>query len=82
MIPTIKVEQSVADKMARLKCDAVIYDDQGRALGYFSPMREPTRLDELQLEPPTSIEESEELRKRARANPGRPLNDILKELGY
>lgn len=82
MIPTIKVEQAVADKMARLKCDAVIYDDQGRALGYFSPMREPTRLDELQLESPHSKEETEELRKRARANPGRPLQEILKELGY
>jgi hypothetical protein len=82
MIPTIKVDQPLADKMAGLKCNAVVYDDQGRALGYFSPMRRPTRMDELQLEPPTSREESEELRKRARANPGRPLKDILKELGH
>jgi hypothetical protein len=45
-------------------------------------MREATKLDDLKLEPPTSIEESEELRERARANPGRPLKDILRELGY
>jgi hypothetical protein len=82
MIPKVKVDTPLADKLARLTCDAVIYDDQGRVLGYFSPIREPTRLEELQLEPPTSLEESEELRKRARANPGRPLEEILKELGY
>lgn len=80
MIPTIKVDQAVADKMAGLKCDAVVYDDQGRALGYFSPMREPTRMDEMHLEPPQSAEEREELRRRARANPGRPLSEILPEL--
>ena len=82
MIPTVKVDMSAADKLARLKCDAVIYDDQGRALGYFSPIREPTMLDELQLESPRSPEETEEMRQRARANPGRPLKEILKELGY
>jgi hypothetical protein len=82
MIPTVKVEMSLADKLAGLTCDAVIYDDQGRALGYFSPMKEPMRLDDLQLEPPLSIEETEEMRKRARANPGRPLVEILNELGY
>ena len=36
----------------------------------------------MQLESSASLEESEELRKRARANPGRPLSEILKELGY
>ncbi len=82
MIPTLKVEMSLADKLAGLTCDAVLYDEQGRALGYFSPMEEPTRLDEMQLESPRSTEETEELRKRARANPGRPLKEILKELGH
>lgn len=77
-----KVEAALGQKLAALHGQAVLVDEQGQALGYFSPIREPTRLVDLQLEPPTSIEESEELRKRARANPGRPLNDILKELGY
>ena len=36
MIPTVKVELSLANKLAGLTCDAVLYDDQGRALGYFS----------------------------------------------
>jgi hypothetical protein len=85
MIPTIKVDQPLADKLAELKCDAVVYDDQGRALGYFSPIREPTRLDELQLEPPFSIEEMEALRlKYAGKRPeevGKPLKEILSRWG-
>jgi hypothetical protein len=78
----IQVEMALGEKLAMQKGQVVLVDQQGRALGYFSPMREPTRLNDLELEPPTSIEESEELRKRARANPGRPLKDILNELGY
>lgn len=78
----VKVEAAFGRKLATLHGQAVLVDELGRALGFVSPMREPTRLGDLQLEPPTSLEESLELRKRARANAGRPLNDILKELGY
>jgi hypothetical protein len=85
MIPTIKVDQSLADKLAGLKCDAVVYDDQGRALGYFSPIREPTRLDDLQLKPPFSIEEMEALRMKYAGKPpeevGKPLKEILSRWG-
>ncbi len=78
----IQVETALGEKLAMQKGQVVLVDKQGRTLGTFSPMRQPTSLDDWKLEPPTSIEESEELRKRARVNPGRPLKDILKELGH
>jgi hypothetical protein len=85
MIPTVKVDASAADKLASLKCDAVIYDDQGRALGYFSPMEEPTRLEDMQLEPPWTIAEMEELRKKYEGKRpeevGKPLKEILARWG-
>jgi len=69
----IKVDAALGEKLAGLKGQAVLVDEQGRALGFFSPLQEPTKVEELQLEPPGTLEESEELRKRARENPGRPL---------
>jgi hypothetical protein len=78
----IQVEQPLGRELAELKGQALLYDADGRALGFFSPMQQTLQVDDLQLEPPTSWEESEELRMRARANPGRPLKDILKELGH
>ncbi len=78
----IKVDVALAEKLAKLKGEAVLVDEQERVLGYFSPVECSTKLEELLLECPTSIEESEELRKRARINHGRPLKEILNELGY
>ena len=78
----IQVEKPLGSELAALTGQALLYDADGRALGFFSPMREPLQVEDLQLEPPQSLEEREELRKRARANPGRPLKDILKELGH
>jgi hypothetical protein len=78
----IKVEIALGKKLATVHGQAVLVDEQGRALGFFSPLNRATDVDELQLEPPRSIAETEELRKRARANPGRPLKDILNDLGY
>jgi hypothetical protein len=82
----IKVDPALGEKLAGLRNQAVIHDEQGRVLGYFSPMKEPTRLEDMQLEPPHSIEEIEELRKKyAGKRPeevGKPLKQILKELGY
>ena len=77
----INVDQTLSMKLAELRNQAVLHDEQGRVLGYFSPIREPTRLDELQLESPRTAEETEAMRRRARANPGRPLQEILRELG-
>jgi hypothetical protein len=86
MVPTVKVEMPLADKLACLRCDAVVHDEQGRVLGYFSPEKQPTRLEDLQLESPLSVAEIEELRKKyvgkRPEEVGKPLKQILKELGY
>jgi hypothetical protein len=57
---------------------AVLCDSAGRALGFFSPISEPLPVDQLQLEPPLSIAETEELRK---VRTGKPLEEILSRLG-
>jgi len=78
----IQVETVLGEKLASLQGQAVLVDDKGRALGFFSPLDRPTGLEEMQLELMPSIAETEELRKKARAEPGRPLEEILSELGY
>ena len=80
-----EVEPELAQKLAKLKSDAVLHDAQGRVLGWFSPMREPTRLEDMQLEPPMSIAELEELRKKYLGKRpeevGKPLKEILDRWG-
>lgn len=78
----IKVEAALGQQLLALHGQAILVDEHGRALGFFSSLDRPTDLDEMQLEPPRSIAETEELRKRARAEPGRPLEEVLSELGY
>jgi hypothetical protein len=51
----------------------------GRALGFFQPFPDRPLVEDLQLEPPTSIAETEELRK---VRSGKPLIEILTRLGY
>jgi hypothetical protein len=77
----VKVEAALGQTLSALHGQAVLVDEHGRALGFFSPLACPTKLEEM-LVPPRSIAETEELRKRARAEPGRPLEDILKDLGH
>jgi hypothetical protein len=81
----IQVDEKLGEKLAALRNQALLHDEQGRVLGYFSPIKEPTRLDELQLEPPFSIEEMEALRmKYAGKRPeevGKPLKEILSRWG-
>lgn len=81
----IKVDQALGEKLAALRNQAVLYDEQGRVLGYFSPMKEPTAIEDMQLDPPMSIAELEELRKKyAGKRPeevGKPLKEILSRWG-
>ncbi|HMC10085.1 MAG TPA: hypothetical protein VKH44_02300 [Pirellulaceae bacterium] len=81
----IKVDQILGEKLVALRNQAVLHDEQGRVLGYFSPMKEPTHIEDLQLEPPYSIAEMEELRmKYADKRPedvGKPLKEILSRWG-
>ncbi len=74
----IVVEPSLSQKLAALSGQAVLCDADGRALGFFSPLREPVEIEKLQLEPPSSIAETEELRK---VRTGKPLSEILRRLG-
>jgi hypothetical protein len=74
----ITVEPALGQKLGELGCQVVLCDTNGRALGFFSPFHERPRIDDLQLEPPRSIAETDELRK---VRTGKPLDEILGRLG-
>jgi hypothetical protein len=76
----IVLDGILGQKLSALSEQVVVCDSGGRVLGLFSPLPEHSRLEDLQLEPPLSIEETEALRKKNRT--GRPLEDILRDLGY
>lgn len=75
----IVVEPPVSQKFCELTGQTVVCDVEGRVLGFYSPLPEPTPIEEMQLEPPLSIAETEELRKTNRT--GKPLREILDRLG-
>jgi hypothetical protein len=77
-VNTITVEANIVKALGGLTNPAVLCDTNGRALGLFSPLATNLQADELQLEPPTSIAETEQLRKE---RTGKPLNEILHRLG-
>ncbi len=74
----IKVEPAFAEKLDKLTGQTILSDTQGRALGFFSPLHDHPQVQDMQLEPPLSIAETEELRK---VRAGKPLNEILGRLG-
>lgn len=74
----ITVDQGLGDRLSGLEGQAVLCDASGRALGMFSPLSEHVNVSELQLEPPLSFAETEELRKN---RTGKPLEEILRRLG-
>jgi len=74
----ITVESALGQQLSELAGQAVLCDASGRALGFFSPLAEPLHVADLQLEPPLSIAETEELRK---SRTGKPLSEILARLG-
>lgn len=73
----ITVEPAFGDELGELTGQAILCDAHGRALGFFSPLPGRPQLKDLQLEPPSSIEEIEERRKD---RTGKPLEEILKRL--
>jgi len=75
----ITVESALGQKLIALPGQAVLCDEQGRVLGFFSPTPDRPPLDALQLEPPLSIAEVEALRN---VRTGKPLEEILHRLGY
>ena len=74
----IIVESGLGEQLSGLDGQAVLCDASGRALGLFSPLGEQVAAKDLQLEPPLSIAETEELRK---TRTGKPLEEILQRLG-
>jgi len=74
----IAVEPGLGEKLGVLEGQAVLCDANGRALGLFPPLRTSVNVAELQLEPPLSIEETENVRK---VRTGKPLEEILNRLG-
>jgi hypothetical protein len=76
----ITVESCLGQKLSAPAGQVVICDEAGRVLGIFSPVQARPRVEDLQLEPPLSIEETEKLRKKHRT--GKPLEEILGRLGF
>lgn len=76
----ITVGPPVAELLSELPSQTVVCDALGRVLGFFSPVSTRPRLEDLNLEPPLSVEETEELRKKNRT--GTPLEEILARLGH
>jgi hypothetical protein len=74
----IIVESTLGQQLAKLPGGALLCDSAGRALGVFSPLSGLPLSADLQLEPPLSIAQIEELRKE---RIGKPLSEILKRLG-
>jgi hypothetical protein len=74
----LRVDEKTSDALAGLPSQTVILDEQGKVLGVFSPLSGRPDLEDLQLEPPLSIEETEILRKE---RTGKPLEEILQRLG-
>jgi hypothetical protein len=74
----IIVESDLGHKLSELDNQAVLCDSTGRALGLFSPLTAQPPIQDLQLEAPLSIAETEELRK---VRTGKPLAEILGRLG-
>ncbi len=73
----ITVEATLGQELSGLEGQVVLSDPSGRALGIFSPIPNRPPAQDLQLEPPLTIAETEELRKE---RTGKPLNDILNRL--
>lgn len=74
----ITVESCLGQHLSKTAGQVVLGDEGGRVLGLFSPVRKQPRVEDLQLEPPLSIEETEQLRKN---RTGKPLEEILGRLG-
>jgi hypothetical protein len=81
----VPVDKDLVAKLSALKDEAILCDEQGRTLGYFSPAEAPMSLEEVIRTAPRSLEEIEEqMKKYAGKRPeeiGKPLHEILARLG-
>jgi hypothetical protein len=74
----VTVENALITKLEGRTGQIFLCNAEGRVLGAFSPWPEQPLLSDLNLEPPSSIEELEELRK---VRTGKPLEEILARFG-
>lgn len=74
----ITVETDLGKQLSAVPSQAILCDSEGRALGFFSPLKQPTDLSELQLDPPYTQAEIEQMRQN---RTGKPLSEILARLG-
>jgi hypothetical protein len=74
----ITIESALSQQLHQLAGQAILCDSEGRALGFFSPLPERPRTEDLQLEPHLSTAEIEAMRKD---RTGKPLSEILTRLG-
>jgi hypothetical protein len=76
----ITVEPLLGQKLFAVSGQAIVCDQNGVVIGVFSPVIDRPNIQDLQVEPPLSIEETEKLRQKYRT--GKPLEEILGRLGY
>ena len=74
----VTVEPSLGEKLGQLAGHAVLCDSEGRVLGLFQPFRDRPKVEDLRLEPPSTMEEINERRKN---QSGKTLDEILTRLG-
>jgi hypothetical protein len=74
----ITVEADLGKRLGGLAGQVILCDSDRRVLGFFSPLPDRPRVEDLQLEPLLSIAETEELRK---VQTGKPLDEILARTG-
>jgi hypothetical protein len=74
----ITIPSGLEKELGGLDAQAILCDAQGRALGVFVPLAKPVDASSLQLEPPLSIAQTDELRK---VRMGKPLEEVLERLG-
>jgi hypothetical protein len=74
----IKIESPLSNQLMSLNGQVVLCDADGYALGFFQPMGERLKVEDMQLESPLSPEEVEERRK---VRTGKTLDEILRKHG-
>jgi hypothetical protein len=76
MTKSLTVDQSTIAKLGNLGESLELRDEAGRTLGYFTPAQE--RSSYAGVEPPAN---EVELQRREQEEVGRPLQEILADLG-
>jgi hypothetical protein len=74
----ITLDKAIAEKLAGVVGEVELCDESGRTLGYYIAKKPTPTYDELWASCPST---EEELNRIAREETGRPLKEILRDLG-